>query len=490
MKYIRLSHLFLLLFAMASLLASCSKWLDVSPKTTVKEADQFSSVQGFYDALFGVYQKASEQSLYGAELSYSLLDVLAQRYESKADINARFGKIARYDYNGDDLARNAISTAWSSMYAAIAQCNYILQNTENGVLSATDKGIVKGEALGMRAYLHFDLLRLFAPAYLDGANAQEPAIPYLEQFHVTPTQRLSVEAILEKCEKDLKEAESLQSVARQIDQIAGNQNSTSRDLNLIYRQNHLNYWAVKATLARLYLYKGNKTLAGQYAKDVIDSKLFQFINPSSLIVDPTSGSADMTFTPEHVFSVYTTGLKQRAEEVFKASTLTAPDPSDLFSTRPKLNALYETGLAGYGTDIRGPNAVKSLWNQLMPAVVYTRKYYNENQDNVRNSLIPLVRLPEMYYIAAESGEDLHDAVGWLNTVRTNRLIPALPDPASAAALEAEIEKEYRKEFYGEGQLWFYYKRKNKQLIPDGTGILMTPSLYVFPYPMVELDYGK
>jgi hypothetical protein len=36
----------------------------------------------------------------------------------------------------------------------------------------------------------------------------------------------------------------------------------------------------------------------------------------------------------------------------------------------------------------------------------------------------------------------------------------LPNLTSTAVLSAEIQKEYQKEFIGEGQLFYFYKRKN------------------------------
>lgn len=55
---------------------------------------------------------------------------------------------------------------------------------------------------------------------------------------------------------------------------------------------------------------------------------------------------------------------------------------------------------------------------------------------------------------------------------------------------AEIQKEYRKEMYGEGQLFYFYKRNNVVTIPDGVGNPMSEAKYVFPLPLAELEFGK
>lgn len=480
-------RLCLLLLVLCS--SSCSKWLDVSPKTQVKEGDQFASRQGFIDALFGMYQKLTPTTAYGANLSYGFLDILAQRYDNKAATSNQYYQTARYNY----LAGNETVGIWSQLYAAIAQCNFILLHIEEhrDVLTDQEYGIVKGESLGMRAFLHFELLRMFAPAYKDGTNAGVLAIPYMDRFQVKPQNRQTVQAILDLCEADLKAAEALLSVYPGIDQIADNQNSTNSDLLRMYRQNHLNYWAVKAVLARMYLYKGNKPLALQYAKEVIDSKKFRFIlNAAELDVDPASVNANLTFTMEHVFSVYVNDLKTNADVLFKPVVAGTPDANDLFIGRARLNNLYEVQTPGYTTDIRNPFSVKTLWNQVAVTAVYTKKYYVENTQNVRASLVPLIRLSEMYYIAAEASATITEGLVYLNTVRTARLLPVLAQPASTALMDLEIQKEYQKEFFAEGQLWFYYKRRNISNIPDGVGNPMSDDKYTFPRPNAEIEFGN
>lgn len=478
------------LFSLLLLLASCNKWLDVDPKTTVKEGKQFSSKQGYIDALFGIYQQAAEITSYGGQLSYSMLDILAQRYENKSLTTNIIGKLARYSYT-DSEVQNAISAVFNNQYKIIAQANFVLKNVDQseGVLDEASKSVIKGEALAMRAYIHFDLARLFSDRYADGANAAAPSIAYLKDFTVTPQARVSLGAVINLCEADLKEAEALLAVNQTIDQISNNQGSTNADLFLQFRQNHMNYWAVKALLARLYLYKGDKANALKYATDVINSQKFNFILPANINVDANSVNSDLTFTSEHVFSIYVSSLKVRADDVFKNSTNTG-EPNDLWSTRAKLDAAYQAALVGYGTDIRRPGATKSLWNEIASTTVYSKKYWSDAPTNVRQRLIPLIRLSEMYYIAAEAAPTIADGIKYLNVVRVNRLIPEIAAPATQAEFDTELQFEYRKEFYAEGQLWFYYKRKNVLAIPDGIVNPMTTAKYVFPIPNNELEFGS
>jgi hypothetical protein len=237
------------------------------------------------------------------------------------------------------------------------------------------------------------------------------------------------------------------------------------------------------------LFKGDKPNALKYALEVINSKKFSFINQSTLVVDANALSADLTFSSEHIFSVYISNLKLVADDLFKATDATG-EPTDLWSQKGNLVEMYQSDLPNYGTDIRSPIASKSLWSELSTELVYTKKYWSDNSANVKQRIIPVIKLAEMYYIAAEASPSIAEGTNYLNVVRLARLIPALsPAPATEALFDDEIQLEYRKEFYAEGQLWFYYKRKGVSDIPSGVVSPMTKAQYIFPLPNAELEFG-
>ncbi|MNY11490.1 SusD family protein [compost metagenome] len=105
--------------------------------------------------------------------------------------------------------------------------------------------------------------------------------------------------------------------------------------------------------------------------------------------------------------------------------------------------------------------------------------------------IPMLKISEMYYIAAECEPDATQAVAYLNTVRNARGLLSLP---STISLNTELQKEYQKEFYGEGQLFYYYKRNNTARIPNGAAasgdVNMSAATYVLPLPLSETQYRQ
>ena len=80
---------FIYTICLAFIFGACENWLDVSPKTNIQEKDLFNREQGFKEALTGIYIKMSDQNLYGRELTYGFMDILAQRYASEPKCRLR-----------------------------------------------------------------------------------------------------------------------------------------------------------------------------------------------------------------------------------------------------------------------------------------------------------------------------------------------------------------------------------------------------------------
>jgi starch-binding outer membrane protein, SusD/RagB family len=171
---------------------------------------------------------------------------------------------------------------------------------------------------------------------------------------------------------------------------------------------------------------------------------------------------------------------------FKTSTVSGTPL--LYITTANLNALYETSSGG-SSDIRY-NYLFTLY----PSGYSTTKYHQD--DIVQNvateylrNLIPMIRLSEIYYIAAECAPSPAEGVGYINTIRGKRGLAALVTTIDAAGLEAQILREYKKEMYAEGQLFYYFKRKNTNRV-DGSSVNMSDATWIFPFPEDEVEFGK
>lgn len=181
----------------------------MEPKTEVKSDIMFESESGFKDAIIGCYILMSKSSMYGRELTTGFLDVIAQQYSIDQN-GGDYYRIKNFEY---DRAESIISNIWGQAYTTIANVNNILENIENkeNILHPTHYSIIKGEALGLRAFLHFELLRMFGWGDLENhpENLKRACIPYVTSYNKEITKQNTGEEVLSAIHKDLEEASVL-----------------------------------------------------------------------------------------------------------------------------------------------------------------------------------------------------------------------------------------------------------------------------------------
>ena len=119
-----------------------------------------------------------------------------------------------------------------------------------------------------------------------------------------------------------------------------------------------------------------------------------------------------------------------------------------------------------------------------------------DQARYADPVVPMLKLSEMYLIAAECAlqqEDDGQALHLLNTLRTARGEVELPVIATADDLRDAITHEYLCDFRGEGQLFYYYKRMGFAVVDDGFAngntVSVPPSAYTLPLPEYEIQFG-
>ena len=132
----------------------------------------------------GVYASMADADLYGEQLSFGFVDEIAQLYYNDYEANeTTLTKTFDLRYRDEDV-RPQIDAIWSKAYNTIASANSVLDNISGHDFAILPR--IRGEALTVRAFLHFDLLRLFAPNIERG---DEQAIPYVEHFSISPVER-------------------------------------------------------------------------------------------------------------------------------------------------------------------------------------------------------------------------------------------------------------------------------------------------------------
>ncbi len=459
-------------------LPGCEDWFDVHPKSQVKSDDLFETEVGFKRALIGVYTLLSDGSTYGGNGTVSFIEVLAGTYTSVNNSSNSYNSCSRYIYDSG-IGAEACRSLWSNNYNAIANINNLLENIEGkkNLFAPGIYEIIKGEALGLRAYIHFDLLRNFAPAPIHGL--QSDGIPYVDAISTVPFPQLNLEEVLARVITDLEAAEQL---LKDYDPIGPafefyeEQNNGYTPIEdvmnsenfLLFRKERMNYYAVLATLARVYLYRGTQedmTRAYTYANKVINSAKIPLFE--SAVIENLSYPLSL-FTQEYIFSLYKRNIEKTVNEKFFYTS----GENDLSIDDLTRNKYYETEKYGGAADVR-LNKLFGIKSDGFSK--YLAKYAFESRNINR---IPLIKISEMYLIAAEATESMDHLVAL-------RRMRGLKNMIKGTTLQEEIAAEYRKEFIGEGQMFYYFKRKN-QLVNEN---MKNPSFFALPIPTTEEERG-
>lgn len=485
MKKINLFYPLAILMLISSV-SSCTKWLDVKSKTTIDEEELYSRELGFKESLTGIYINLTSKELYGRELTYGFVDVLAQRYEPAGGTDRPQLLFADPDwYKFPSIKTETyVNSIWSKAYNNIANINNFLSWVEKNrhVLKTPHYyELMKGEAIGLRAYLYFDLLRLYGPIYKNSPDS--PSIPYRTVFNRDDKTLSSAREIISFIEKDLLDAEKLLEVDALSMQFprTGDNTPAATDPFLAFRYKRMNKMAVKALLARVYMYTDNKTKARERANEVINAKDKDGNSYFELVTD---NATDRVFSRELIFSISVDKFEDAVKEDFEM----VPSANYFCLDKKRILEAYNVEQDGYndmriregqGFEFSSSSGINRKYSQKSP---YTNAILNT---------IPLMRLSEMYYILAECETSLTESANILTQVRAARGgDDFLPFTNQEDKLN-NIMIEYRKEFYAEGQLWYFYKRHGyKDFLHCPLEVELTESHYRLSIPENEEILGN
>lgn len=477
---IRLLKLYSAFFISLFALSGCSSWLDLKPEDKVADEQLYSTIGGFRTALNGIYVDLNNSTLYGGNMLFNTIEFMAQRYDfANLTSDSNLSSIANYEYD-KDACKELFQAIWERYYFLIGNCNKLIEfgKKNEHLFFGNDKGLIVGEAYALRAFLHFDLLRLFGPIY--ATNRTDLSIPYNLKAQLFASELLSAENVMKNVINDLETAKELLKIDPIIEK--GPQRFGSEDgLNIeTYRTERMNYYAVTGLMARAYLYAELPEKALAAAKEVVavQSKWFPFIKREQLIGN--TNNPDRVFHRELLL-----GIKNRKRDEIHKNYFSATVTQGLLSPKKYLDGMF--GMLR-DKDWR----YNGMWeipveNQNIDYKCF-HKYEEIKSADYWKDIVPLIRISEMYYIIAETSTDSDEVLWAMNEIYSNR---GYDKVEQIEDLEVAIRDEYVKEFFGEGQLFFYYKRKNTpKLLSLVTGkeIPMSRVKYVVPLPASETDF--
>jgi hypothetical protein len=488
------------LFLIQGLTTSCDEWLNVDSSANVMEEHLFSGPEGYRTAVNGVYRLLARPELYGRALTWGAVSVLGNNYDASrlpggTTTGVSYRELANGDYE-DVHSANIVDPIWQQGYNVIANCNNVIayiekESPEIFPEGETEKNMILGEMLGVRAMMHFDLLRLFAPS--TRADDGRKYIPYVTVFPDRQPEHLTVNATLERIIADMERSRELLADPDTIFNRSRMSTYTQRlqpgsglsaTTFFSTRGTRFNYLAASAILARVYQWRngtGDMERAYQAARVVYrystDLTWLSFTPSTNLAV--VEDNIFRKMPQDIVLALYNNNMYT----ILSSSIVNATTQSFFIKNDDQL---FASDLDDFRINLINTDKTSRRWTMptgnpsaSTPASVI----------RYQGPLAPVVRLSEMYYIMCEylADTDLPQAITLLERVRTARGAKALlGNPSKEDFLQA-LYLEMTREFLTEGQTFFLYKRLDGPIYNGYVSMPMT-GRYVLPIPYSESAY--
>jgi hypothetical protein len=481
-----------LFFIVISAFTGCKKWLEVQPSDLIVDTELFSNATGFRNSLNGIYIQAARKDLYGKNLSWGLNTAYGQEY--------MIGKMGAeqalaQDFNKDHASsKQIIDGIWSVAFNNITNCNKLLKEIEGlgedkFIEGRSERNMIIGEATAMRALMHFEILRLYAPSPAEDVNGK--FIPYVNSYPAKFNPPVATSQVIEQIISDLEKAQGLvaeNDTLKNRDALAGGLPTMLSGLGytlpggsfFTFRMHRLNYVAIHALLARAYLYAGNFAKAKEEARYVYENFGPHGKRPWWKFTEEANTTGANRYTKlanDILFASYDADLLVSLTANFISTYRLSPDVDQWF---PVADRDYRAGyISEVQTDIISQKGkVTEKWNESRSSTAEAKS---------QNTISPVIRLSEVYYIYSEAlfkDGQVNDALTVLNQVRNARGKLTTFNQTGEEAFYQELLTEYRREFLTEGQTFFAYKRLRKNLM-RGTQVIPMDSRFTLPIPQQE-----
>jgi len=439
-------------------LSSCTDMLELEPHQSLSPDIAYNTLNDCGNAIRGVYSKT--QKVYGNDDYLILNDAFTDNLMSFSRGRGTYSLFRDWKLNSGS------NFMWLNPYTAIINCSTLLEKmvipTEGEEIASFK--YLKGEALAIRALMHFELVRQMGKA-VNVATTTDLGIPYVRSTDSeNKPKRQTVKQNYIDIKKELLEAYGLLT----------EEAAVKMKINTDNTRLHKN--SVAAILARVYLAENDYTNAALYAGYAIDAS-------SSKIA--TSAEFPKVWKDKSDVGVYFKLVISSKESI-------------------KIGNVFNQFLGGeYKSEFVAPKSLVSLYSSsdIRKAAYFSTsefggymanhvvKYIGDVADanEVRNHVnIKLIRGAEMYLTRAESymrqvavnnSAALADLIVVLKerglyTVGSKPTIDAL----TGNALLTEIMKQRRLELFCEYDRYHTLKRLNKDIVRlDGEGELSDSS---------------
>ncbi|MHA7831834.1 MAG: RagB/SusD family nutrient uptake outer membrane protein [Flagellimonas sp.] len=404
------------------LLMSCEDYLEIDAPKNQLAGEHIFTESATVDGVFAhIYAQLRGQAF--TKGNSTGLTCLMGHYADELDHLSESQQVTRNFYNNSVSPEDgSTDDFWNVSYNLVYDCNRTLEGVAaSKSLSQADKDRFMGEAYFLRAFVHFYVTNFFGE------------VPYITTTDYRVNQKVErddVESIYKNLEQDLLRAKEL------LPETFGD------DMN--FRPNR---WTATALLSRVYLYQGNWPLALEQAELVIGSGGYTLEPDLDLVFQKNS--------PETLWQLDTGMEGANTGEASIFIPVSAPPSNTALS-----NALLEAFEAG---DARRDRWVASITDGSQ-TWYFPYKYRERMATDVTRECPILLRLAEVYLIAAEASVQLGQLEGGLDYVNAIRERATLYDlgPIGHEGLLDAIYHERKIELFTElGHRFFDLKRTGR-----------------------------
>ncbi len=409
MKYLNLTFFALVI---ALVIGGCDILDNQEPRQSLSLDQLYNSTQNLESALAGAYDKIQDGDVMAS--SYPLFGSIMA---DNASWSGSFEQWAQISSHNIDLTNSQVGDVWDGTYAALNDINLIIEAVDAGEIDDADfaqaADRIKGEALFLRAMLHFEAVRMWAKPWGYTASNSHAGVPILTSGVQSPEnfvapERSSVADVYNRVTTDLNDAINLLS-----NYGPGAYGGTAAF------NSRANVYNAHAYLARVYLQQGEYGQVASLTAPIIDSNTYSLENtPQAYFFNNEEAS------PEAVFDIVNTvqdnpGVNNSLS-TFYAST-DFGGRGDIQVTPDYLTAL---------------DAVTSDQAQNLPQgytyedLRYTELVYQDNatlkyEDGSNTSdNAPIIRYPDVLLMRAEA---LAETASTYPSVESNEAIDLLND---------------------------------------------------------------
>ena len=416
-------HARVLLFIGLLLGSSCDSFVEVDlPSSQLTSTTVFEEPATANAAMTDIYAKLRDDGLLTGNVSGMCVALGA--YTDELDYYGATVGGTQFFYNNTLLSTDGtIAGWWNASYNTIYAANAVYEGVSASTkLSQAVKDQLMGEALFVRALVHFYLVNLYG------------AIPYITTTNYEENQvvhRMTSEEVYTHIITDLETAQTL----LPLDYFGG----------LRVRPNR---FVATALLARVYLYHGNFAEAANAASAVLNETGTYTLDSN---LDNTFLKDSQSTLWQLVPQVEGRNTDEGANFIFTAG------PPSFVAMRTELVNAFEVG------DLRKIHWTKAVTNG-SDTWYHAYKYKEQTFTGVTQEYSVVLRLSEQYLIRAEARAQQGDLLGAKDDINVIRNLAGLGNTSAVNQqdLLAAILQERRVEFFTEsGHRFFDLKRANQ-----------------------------